>query len=63
MESTTIDLQMFDMAGRLVHSENTQNLTIGSHTYTIDISNLPKGIYLKRVIVGEAIQNVKLSVQ
>lgn len=52
----TMTVQISDMTGRLISSENVQ--VMGNHVYTRDVSNLSKGIYVMKLQTskGKSIQ-------
>jgi hypothetical protein len=68
--STTIELQLknnsfvrifvVDLAGRTVSKIQEGNLTEGTHQFEFDGSNLPKGIYVAKVITDNSQKAVKM---
>ncbi|WP_438961935.1 T9SS type A sorting domain-containing protein [Nonlabens sp.] len=54
--NTSIDsIQVYDMTGKLVVSK-----TVGNSDATIDASALTSGLYVARIVSGDAVQTVKL---
>jgi len=47
-------LQVFDLQGKMVHTERLQTQT------TLDLSRLPKGMYVVKYVIGEVVVNSKL---
>jgi hypothetical protein len=55
----TVRVQLCDVAGRL-HSDNSQEFTSGENTGTISVRDLPKGIYILRLISSDgAAKNIR----
>ena len=54
----TMQLMVFDMAGRSVHEERLSPATEGSHT--IDLAHLPSGVYSLRIQRGLEITTARL---
>jgi hypothetical protein len=47
-----VAIELYDIAGRVVHSENAGRLHTGFHTLTINSVNLKSGVYICRVSAG-----------
>ena len=49
-EKSTIEIQLFDMSGKVIGVPLTEHATAGAHTRKIDLQKLPKGSYFLNVI-------------
>jgi len=49
-----VELRVFDMMGKLIISEDYGQQTAGYHTYNVNTSSLPSGIYLFNLTIGNA---------
>lgn len=59
LQSTSYTMEIFDIAGRLILSENGYTNT-GLYERTKDFSNYEKGIYLVKVQMGSEVKTLKL---
>jgi len=59
-KSALLEMSIFNMAGRRIHHEVTNNAKSGSNSITIDASTWPSGLYLTRLNAGNDIKTVKL---
>lgn len=50
--NSNVNIEIFDITGRLLVSENAQR-NAGTHSYTIDAENLPNGTYYYTLTAGE----------
>jgi hypothetical protein len=46
----SVSIDLFDLTGRQVHSMNVSTAASGLHTSTLDVSELPSGMYLLRIM-------------
>jgi len=53
-DSKKVELNVFDMMGKLVMTNNYGQQTSGTHTFKVNTSSLPNGIYLFTVKVGNS---------
>ncbi len=51
--TSKVELKVFDVMGKLITSQNYGQQATGYHTYTVNTSSLPSGIYLFNVKIGE----------
>jgi hypothetical protein len=51
---------LFDLTGRIVQQERLTNAIAGAHSYLIDGSNLPTGMYILGLKGGQEIISRKL---
>jgi hypothetical protein len=58
-ENSTVEL--FDMQGRVVLSENVASAVLDA-SYTVDVSEIPNGIYTVRVTNGDQVSTSKVSI-
>lgn len=61
-ESQNSMVELYNVTGSKVYSENLGNV-IGNVSHTINVANLAKGIYILKVIVGNAIENKKVVIE
>lgn len=54
-----VKLALYDVQGRLIKSE-AANSAIGSFDYTIDMADLPTGLYLLKISQGDLSHNTKI---
>ncbi|MDD5582972.1 MAG: T9SS type A sorting domain-containing protein [Candidatus Marinimicrobia bacterium] len=52
-ESGTVKLVLYDISGRMIREIYNGNLDAGYHDFTLNIGNLPSGIYIYRVQVND----------
>ena len=62
-ENTTVDMQLFDMSGRVVYTKNLGKVAAGTHAQVIPCENLNKGVYVVRVAAGNQPMTSKLIVK
>ncbi len=62
-KKTRASLTVFNLSGQLVDLLFAGELTAGTHSFSFDASNLPKGIYFTRFSSSEANQSLKIAVQ
>ncbi|MFT5820603.1 MAG: hypothetical protein ACI8ZM_001848 [Crocinitomix sp.] len=63
IETSDVNVEIYNSLGELVYSENTQNLTSGAYIYSVDVSTFSAGLYTVRTVVNNTVQTAKLSVQ
>jgi hypothetical protein len=56
-----ISLKIYDMLGREVSSIVSEELSVGTHTYSWDASRFSSGIYLYRLVTSEAVVTKKMT--
>jgi hypothetical protein len=54
-------VELIDITGKVVLSENVSS-SISNNGYTLDVSNVPNGIYIVKVVNGEQVNTSKVSV-
>ncbi|CAN5290303.1 hypothetical protein BH09BAC5_BH09BAC5_22800 [soil metagenome] len=62
-ENQSIAIQVTDLSGRIVSTIERGEINTGNYTETIDVSTLPKGIYLVNILGEKSIATQKLIVQ
>lgn len=63
VETSDVNVEIYNSLGELVYSENTQNLTSGAYIYSVDVAAFAAGMYTVRTVVNNTVQTAKLSVQ
>ena len=61
-ENTTVDIQLYDMSGRVVYTKSLGKVTPGTHSQILPCENL-KGLYVVRVVAGTQPMTSKLIVK
>lgn len=56
-------LRIYDLSGRMVVNRNLGHVSEGEHLYTIDCSDMSKGMYLINVIIGGHTATAKMMVR
>lgn len=56
-----VSVELIDITGKVILSENVST-SISDAGYTIDVSNVPNGMYIVRVINGDQINTSKVSI-
>ena len=59
-ETESVKIDICDMLGRIVYSENFNNNQINT---TVDVSNFAKGIYMVRMATNKGITTKKINIQ
>ena len=62
-ERTDLQLNLLNALGQVVHQQNLTNGNIGQQVETIDVSQLPSGIYQLQVKVGDRAATYKVVVE
>lgn len=62
MTNEAVTIEMFDMAGKMVSSQNQGELAAGQHVITVDGSNLADGMYFVKITAGASVVTQKVSV-
>ena len=62
-QSTNVDIQLFDMSGRVVYTKSLGKVMAGTHAQVIPCENLNKGVYVVRVAAGTQPMTSKLIVK
>ena len=62
-ENTTVDIQMFDMSGKMVYTKSLGKVATGLHSQIIPCEQLKKGVYVVRVAAGTQPMTSKLIVK
>ncbi len=58
-----VSFQLYDMTGKMVMSKEENVMQGGVHTINTNITEMPKGVYLYKVLVGDKVLKGKLEVQ
>lgn len=62
-ESTNVNVNVYNVLGELVISENKGIMSTGLHTSDINVTNLDKGIYVLHLNIGDQVYTRKFSVE
>ncbi|MEO5644182.1 MAG: T9SS type A sorting domain-containing protein [Bacteroidia bacterium] len=62
VSSDNVTIEMFDMTGKLVSSENKGTLAAGQHLISLDGSNLADGMYFVKITAGTSVVTQKVSI-
>ena len=62
-QSTNVDIQLYDMSGRVVYRKSLGKVMAGTHSQIIPCENLNKGVYVVRVAAGTQPMTSKLIVK
>ncbi len=62
-DNTTVDIQMFDMSGKVVYKKSLGKVAAGKHSQIIPCDQLKKGVYVVRVAAGTQPMTSKLIVK
>ncbi len=58
-----VSIMVYDMRGRMVYTENLDNMSMGEHTHQLSVSTFNKGIYVVKLIAGKSEQISKIVVE
>lgn len=58
----SLELAITDLDGKIVYSQELRNVD-GTFNRNLDLTKLPKGIYLVRLISGESVETLKIIIQ
>jgi len=53
--ASDVTISIFNLMGEQVSITNTNTSAVGNQTYTVDVTSLPAGSYIYRVVAGEAV--------
>ncbi len=53
--SSDVTISIFNMMGEEVSTKTNSTEAAGNHTYTVDVTSLPAGSYIYRVVAGDAV--------
>lgn len=62
-QSTNVDIQLYDMSGRVVYRKSLGKVMAGTHSQIIPCENMNKGVYVVRVAAGTQPMTSKLIVK
>jgi hypothetical protein len=57
-----VTVQMFDMTGKLISTENEGQLSVGQHIISVDGSTLAEGMYFVKITAGTSVVTQKVTV-
>lgn len=60
--TSEVNVAFFNLQGQIVQSNRLGRLAAGAHQQLLDVSDLPEGMYLARVTVGDKVETRKLAV-
>jgi Secretion system C-terminal sorting domain len=55
------ELEVFNILGQMVYSEEMRNLRAGKHSISFEADNIPSGIYMYRLDIGNATMTRKMT--
>lgn len=61
-QSENVNVQIFDLSGKMVAEVNAGELAAGSHELRVNTEELPTGMYMARVIAGEKASTHKIMI-
>lgn len=61
--STDLEVSIKDILGKVVFEEKSQSVAAGNHSYRVDVSKMPSGVYFYTVKTGNNTVSNKLVVQ
>jgi hypothetical protein len=62
LNSDNVTVEMFDMTGKLISSENKGELAAGQHIMSLNTANLSNGMYFVKITAGTSVVTTKVSV-
>lgn len=62
LNSDNVTVEMFDMTGQLVSSQNEGTLVAGQHVIALNGANLANGMYFVKITAGTSVVTTKVSV-
>ncbi len=62
MSNENVTVEMFDMTGKLVSSQNEGQLNAGQHTISVGAANLSEGMYFVKITAGTSVVTQKVSI-
>lgn len=62
IQSENVTVDVYDMAGALVSSENQGTLAVGNHMVGLNTANLANGMYFVKVTAGQSVKTIKVTV-
>lgn len=63
MQANDVQVELTDLAGRVILTEQYGQQTAGTFTRTLNVANLPAGLYTLRVMSGTSVSQRKISIQ
>jgi hypothetical protein len=60
-QSHRVQLQFFNVLGRMVHEQVWQQRTAGQHQYVFDAADLSSGLYFCRIVIGSENSDIRFS--
>jgi hypothetical protein len=51
----TVKMEVIDIAGRVIKTENIKNVNLGENQITLDLTGYATGLYHFRLIAGEEV--------
>jgi hypothetical protein len=60
--ASAVNFQMYNSAGKLVRNGNTGAMAVQGHNFTVDVSNLPSGLYILTLNDGKSKISSKIQV-
>lgn len=61
-ESSSVEIEVFDLLGRRVHQQKSQRVPAGSHTADLNVRSLTNGTYVVRLTTNNSVQSTVITV-
>lgn len=61
-KAANVNIEMFNILGEKVSTQNLGNQAIGEHNYKLDVNNVPSGMYTIRITAGTDVLTQSVSV-
>ncbi|MCX6310375.1 MAG: T9SS type A sorting domain-containing protein [Bacteroidetes bacterium] len=62
MSNENVTVELFDMTGKLVSSQNEGQLNAGQHTISVAAANLSEGMYFVKITAGTSVLTQKVAI-
>ena len=60
LEGSDIKLNITDLTGKIITSQNIANLSTGEHAIKVDLEGLNPGVYIINMNTGNSIKSIKM---
>ena len=60
IESSDIKLNITNLTGKLIHSQNITNLSAGEHAINVDLEGINPGVYIINMNTGDSMKSIKV---
>ncbi|MCH2234217.1 MAG: Omp28-related outer membrane protein [Crocinitomicaceae bacterium] len=62
-QDAQVNIEVLNLVGEVVSNNGAESMTIGTNLTSVDVANLPKGIYFVRATINDAVEVRKITVQ